>query len=292
MPSSKEDRLEQQRARREAVREKFHCHSPEEEKRRKEELGGRHKSRVAKKLKAVIASDNDEKRADLDAAIRSAFEKFPSLVNHEYRKCLPTFCGLPDALAELEIHPHKEQRIMKRARKEETDMTCTISHAWACTDGTAVRFSLVRGYDSHDRRAWPDYRRSPFTIACAYDRVDIARMLVVAFGCDPHIETGLILVDEDGDEWAWEMTGFDLTIEFGCVRTFEMLCEIGDTNPNATYAVGYAGFSQRECRMLCNKNQGNCLRVYPDDAEGAIESLEVYTGENHKCDCSFCVQNK
>ena len=85
MPSSKEDRLEQQRARREAVREKFHCHSPEEEKRRKEELGGRHKSRVAKKLKAVIASDNDEKRADLDAAIRSAFEKFPSLVNHEYR---------------------------------------------------------------------------------------------------------------------------------------------------------------------------------------------------------------
>jgi hypothetical protein len=291
MPSPHKRRLEQQRARRERGHEQFPWDSPGDLERRKKQTSGVHKSRVAKKIKAVIASNNDEKRADLDAATRSAFERFPSMVNHEYRKCLPTFCGLPGALAELEIHPHKEQRIMKRAREETKDMACTISHAQACIDGTVVRFSSVLGYDSHDRRAWPDYRRSPFTIACAYDRADIARALVVAFDCAPHIETGLVLVDEDGNERVWGMTGFDLTIEFGCIRTFEMLCEIGEFYPDATYAMEYAGLSQREHRTLCNRNRGNYLCVGPDDAEGAIESLEVYTGKNHDCDCSFCIRN-
>ena len=128
----------------------------------------------------------------------------------------------------------------------------------------------------------------------SHAHMTIARALVVEFDCASHMETGLVLVDEDGEEWPWDMTGFDLTIEFGCVRTFDMLCQVGDTYPTAIDAVEYVGLTQRECRTLCSRNESNRLCVGPDDTEAEIASLMGYVGEGGlcaRCDCDFCFRN-
>ena len=78
MLSNHRTRLDQQRARREAAFDKFPWDSPEDVNRRKKQLGLQHKSRVAKKIKAAIASDTDGKRSDLDAKPRSKTSKFTS----------------------------------------------------------------------------------------------------------------------------------------------------------------------------------------------------------------------
>ena len=41
-----------------------------------------------------------------------------------------------------------------------------------------------------------------------------------------NLESGLTLIDAHGKERDWGMTGFDLAVEFGCLETFEMLCEL------------------------------------------------------------------
>ena len=117
-------------------------------------------------------------------------------------------------------HPQRE---MKDARSKGGIGTCSISHVQTFSGEKPLKFCSIDGYESCFRRQWPNYRRSPFTAACAFDRSEIVRMLVVDFKCDlgqthlpsrGNVEDGLELVDERGQTCDWHMTGFDLTIEF------------------------------------------------------------------------------
>ena len=87
---------------------------------------------MAGKIKAVVMCDSDDKRPQLDAAVAAALEKFPSLVDFQYRKCTPTFRGLPDVFAALETEPHRGQRIMKRMRDEDKKGSAQTQQANYC----------------------------------------------------------------------------------------------------------------------------------------------------------------
>ena len=62
---------------------------------RAENLSRVHKSRLAHVVKQCIMCGANELTNRMTDAIRSAFKKHPSLINYEYRKCLPTFRGMP-----------------------------------------------------------------------------------------------------------------------------------------------------------------------------------------------------
>ena len=179
---------------------------------------------------------------------------------------------------------------MKPARDKDENAALLLRHSQAAVDGTSLSFPELKGYDSPFRKEWPDYRRSSFTLACALDRTEIVRMLIVTFSCASYMEGGLVLVDEDGEERDWAMTGFDLTIEFGCLATLELLCKLGSAHPDAVYAVEYSGLSHDECRALCKKNTGNRLHVESNPAD-ALEALRHYTTRECLLKCDFCAGN-
>jgi len=128
------------------------------------------------------------------------------------QKSLPTFSGLGSLFWDMQArHP---QLPMRNLRRDGRTNTCPIRHAQ--TRGhDEVSFTSIAGYGSCYRTAWPNYRRSPFTLACAFNRSAIVRALVVDFSCvldhNTNNEDGLVLIDEQGRERHWSMTGFDLT---------------------------------------------------------------------------------
>ena len=108
------------------------------------------------------------------------------------------------------------------------------------------------------------YRRTPFTLACAYNRREIVRALVVEFGCaldartnKVNEEEGLVLVDEHGNEREWRMTGLDLCIEFGSLETFDLLVTLESAHPLVTASAEYRGMSHAMRRALCKQNEKN-----------------------------------
>ena len=115
MPSSREKRVLQQRARRADAQAKVPRNSPEDRERRRKRLAYLHKSHVAASVKAAIICDSEEKKQRLDALVKIALQKFPSLVAYEYRGCLPTFCGMPAHLAEMQKRmPYRSMRDMQK----------------------------------------------------------------------------------------------------------------------------------------------------------------------------------
>ena len=161
-------------------------------------------------------------------------------------------------------------------------------------DGRTV-FCSIDGYDSHDRKRWPNYRRSAFTLACAFDRCKIVRALVVELHCELDIRTnyedGIVLIDENGHEREWIMTGFDLAIEFGSLDTLALLCELEKEHPGCAAAVHYAGRSHDECRTLCLRNVGNRPRSDFDPAE-VISAIRLWTDDSEAhctLKCGFCM---
>ena len=99
------------------------------------------------------------------------------------------------------------------------------------------------------------------SVACAFDRTEMVRMLVVQFHCNAHAaEQGLVLVDQHGTEHEWCMTGFDLAVEFGCLATLDLLCELSATHPHVIESIAYVGISHEDCRALCTRNVGNRLQ--------------------------------
>lgn len=291
MPSGHEDRMDQQRARREALQEKFPWDSPGDLQRRAKNKAQVHKSRVAGKIKALIMSDGKTERSQLDNAMRHALEKFPSLVDFEYRKCLPTFQGMPSMFAEMETR--SPQRVMRDMRRARTKLSWSLKHMRASIDSDADScLTEIIGYESQWRKDWPDYRRTPFSVACAFDRTEMVRMLVVQFHCNAHAaEQGLVLVDQHGTEHEWCMTGFDLAVEFGCLATLDLLCELSATHPHVIESIAYVGISHEDCRALCTRNVGNRLQPLWEPAF-VIRALELYTNTRNDCDCDFCTGNK
>ena len=187
--------------------------------------------------------------------LSEALSKFDVLVDYEYRNSIPTFLGMPDMFREMQqMNP---QRVMHDMRSHDKEMTWNMSHSKALHDGTAEKYCRLAGYDSQFRKEWPDYRQSPFSLACAFDRAEIVRALVVQFGCDCPMEHGLVLIAENGLEREWQMTGLDIAVEFGCVATFDLLCELGEAHPHAIKSIEYADVSHEDCRVLCMRNMGN-----------------------------------
>ena len=288
MPSGQFERLEQQRARREAERQRNPWDSATDISRREKALALRHKSRAADKLKAVIMCNSESDRVRLDAAICTAFRKFPSLINYPFRKCTPTFAGMPDLFSDMQRR-HPQRPMQDWLRKGQT-MSLTISHS-AVSHGHVLHFRRIEGFDSSSRKTWPNYRRSPFTLACAFNRTEIARALVVEFKCDlgvPNVEEGLVLIDAHGRERSWRMTGFDLTVEFGCLATFDMLCALENTHPHVTAAIEYAGMEHADLRALCKRNERN-KPTSQFDADAAVQGLELFA--THDCKCKFCASD-
>ena len=74
------------------------------------------------------------------------------------------------------------------------------------------------------------------------------------------MEHGLVLIDEDGLEREWRMTGLDLTVEFGCLATFDLLLELGNAHPRVLESVEYSDLSHEGCRVLCLRNMCNKLQ--------------------------------
>lgn len=222
MPSGREKRRQQQKARRTERREMFPLHSPKDLEVRKAGLALLHKSRIAACIKAVIMCTEKSVESELDEAVCKAFRKYRKMFEFEFRKCVPTFAGMPDFFFALQQLASPGVKLIQEARRQQPAISCTISHASAALHRTPARFDLVKGYESLDRRAWPDYRRSAFTMACAFDRSGIVRALIVDFDCSigcSNLEHGIVLIDQNGEERDWGMMGFDLAIEFGCLRT-------------------------------------------------------------------------
>ena len=142
MPSGQFERLEQQRARREAERQRNPWDSATDISRREKALALRHKSRAADKLKAVIMCNSESDRVRLDAAICTAFRKFPSLINYPFRKCTPTFVGMPDLFGDMQRrHP---QRPMQDWQRIGQTISLTICHA-AVLHGHGLNFRRIEG---------------------------------------------------------------------------------------------------------------------------------------------------
>ena len=289
MPSGQAKRLVQQRDRREDE-------TPAQKKQRlSANLSDTHRSRVANQLRLAIMADSKDHRARLDTAVCGLLRRWPSLANRVWRRNDPTFNGMPDLFGDMQSrHP---QLPMRDLRQEGKGVGMRIAHTQ--TFGyDEVKFTSIAGFTSAYRTAWPSYRRSPFTLACAFNRVEIVRSLVVEFSCArnfaANIEAGLVLIDEHGNERAWRMTGLDMCIEFGCLETFDLLVMLETAYPKVTASVEYRNISHAVRRALCKHNEKNKIasRV---DASRAAESLEYYTetgicAEESKCD--FCAGNK
>jgi hypothetical protein len=289
-------------ARKDARRDRREAESEEtKQKRRATNTADKHKSLVAAKLKAGIMADSSRDRDRLDAAVPGLLRKFGSLVNHTYQKCQPTFNGMPSLFSDMQV---RQPRLpMRDLRREGHTVSMTVCHTQ--TRGyDEVRFTSIRGYDSVYRAAWPNYRRTPFTLACAFDRPVIVRALVVDFQCKldcTTFEEGLVLIDDKGCERAWIMTGFDLTVEFGSLATFELLLALEHTHPQATASVEYYNIPHDDLRALCKHNQKNRLASCYD-ARITADTLEQITHGTHGigtewCDlngapCAFCAGNK
>ena len=283
MPSGREKRRQQQRARRAEHRKTFPWDSPEDLEMRKARLALLHKSRIAARIKAVIMCTDKSMESELDEAVCKAFRKYREMVDFEFRKCVPTFAGMPDFFFALQqpTSPGVNAKPQQRA------ISCTISHVSAALDRTPTRFDFVKGYESH-RRAWPDYRRSAFTMACAFDRSGIVRALIVDFDCSmgcSNLEHGIVLIDQNGGERDWGMTGFDLAIEFGCLRTLQLLFELEPKEPSVTFSIRHANISRDDCYDLCKKNVGNTLNsAYKPHV--VLGALRLWT--DNECECDFC----
>ena len=250
---------------------------------------------MAEKLKAAIMCDggNDAGRRRLDTAICDALRRFGSLVNYKYRKSVPTFQGMSELFGQMQ--ERAPQAAIRKMKREGETVSSRIHHFQVWRGEKEVRFSRIKGCDSSSRQAWPNYRRSLFTLACAFDRCEIVRALVVEFSCEldheTNIEDGLTLIDENGREREWHMTGFDLSIEFGCLATFEVLCALEHAHPGVAAAVEYAGLTHETCRALCKHHSKNKLESH-FDASGTAEALELFaSGQRqslHDCKCAFC----
>ena len=83
-----------------------------------------------------------------------------------------------------------------------------------------------------------------------------------------------MLIAENGLEREWQMTGLDIAVEFGCVATFDLLCELGEAHPHAIKSIEYADVSHEDCRVLCMRNMGNRPQAH-FDAERALDSLRL-----------------
>ena len=145
---------------------------------------------------------------------------------------------------------------------------------------------MVKGYELLDRTKWPDYRRSALTLACAFDRSDLVRALVVDFegSMASNLEYGIVLVSEDGQERVWEMSGFDVAIEFGCLKTLKLLCDLEQAHPYVTKTIEYANIAREDCFELCGQ-MGNKL----DSAYASRVVLSSLRGWTDKiCECRFC----
>jgi hypothetical protein len=290
-------------ARKDARRDRREAESEEtKEKRRATNTADKHKSRVAAKLKAGIMADSRRDRERLDAAVLGLLRKFGSLVNHVYQKCQPTFNGMPSLFSDMQV---RQPRLpMRDLRREGKPVSMTICHTQIYRHDE-VKFTSIAGYDSVYRAAWPNYRRTPFTIACAFDRPVIVRALVVDLQCkldhNTNQEEGLVLIDDKGAERAWIMTGFDLTVEFGCLATFELLLALEHSHPNAAAACEYYGMPHDDLRALCKHNKKNRLTSCYD-AKITADTLEEITHGTHGigtewCNlngapCAFCAGNK
>ena len=290
MPSKRLEKLQQQRSYR-LAESKQRPSSAACLKRREAKTASDHKSRVAKRLLDAIMCDSGRDKHQLDARIRATLSKYSSLVNHEYRKCMPTFNGMPSLFSEMQKrHP---QKLLKDARSKGIS-GCRIAHFQTLRSGKQVSFVRINGYDSCNRRQWPNYCRSLYTTACAFDRTDVVRMLVVDFkiGLETRSqEDGLELVNEHGGVREWAMTGFDLAIEFGSLATFDLLRGLADTYPGITSGIQYSKMPYADLRAICERNQKNRLTSC-FDAEFLAISLELDTANSNKCKCTFCDGNK
>ena len=266
-------------------------------KRRAANTADKHKSRVADKLRAAIMADSKRDRERLDVAVPCLLRKFGSLVDHVYQKSRPTFNGMPSLFSDMQV---RQPRLpMQTLRREGKPVAMTICHTQTYGHDE-VKFTSIAGYDSVYRTAWPNYRRSPFTLACAFDRPVIVRALVVDLQCkldhNTNHEEGLVLIDEKGNRRAWMMTGLDLTVEFGSLATFELLLALEHTHPDVTAAVEYYGMPHDDLRALCKHNQKNKLTSCYD-AKIAADALEAMTHRTIGigtawCSCDFCAGNK
>ena len=292
MPSGQVKRLVQQQDRRADE-------TPSQKRqRRNANLSDKHRSRVAIHLRTGIMADSKDDRARLDAAVCGLLRKWPSLARRVWTKNHPTFNGMPDVFGDMQKrHPQLPMRDLRRGA---SGVCMRIAHTQA-TDSGEVKFTSIAGYDSIYRTAWPSYRRTPFTLACAYNRREIVRALVVEFGCaldartnKVNEEEGLVLVDEHGNEREWRMTGLDLCIEFGSLETFDLLVTLESAHPLVTASAEYRGMSHAMRRALCKQNEKNKIASCAD-ASRAAEGLEFYTEDticigDSKCD--FCAGNK
>ena len=289
MPSNGLERLKQQRARR---AEQAKLPSGSSTKKQEATTANLHKSRMACRILDAIMCDSGRDRYQVDKAIQEALRKYSSLVHHVYRKCMPTFNGMPSLFTEMQKrHP---QRPMRDKRLKGDTTACHITHVQTCHSGHELHFCRINGYSTCFRKQWPNYRRSLFTVACAFDRSAVVRMLVEEFKCDldkdgMNEEDGLVLVDKNGNERKWQMTGFDLAIEFGCVRTFDLLCALSKTYPSLTATFEYADTPIADLREMCKLNHENRLTSY-FDAEKIATALGMMTDDS--CKCAFCAGNK
>ena len=112
----------------------------------------------------------------------------------------------------------------------------------------------------------------------------IVRALVVDFQWKPDcatFEEGFVLIDDKGCERSWIMTGFDLTVEFGSLATFELLLALEHTHPQATASSEYYNIPYDDPRALCKHNQKNRLtscydaRITADTLQRQFQDLGV-----------------
>ena len=57
----------------------------------------------------------------------------------------------------------------------------------ALSDGRASKFVRLHGFESRARRAWLDYQRAMFALACAFDCRSIVCTLVTEFGVNTRV---------------------------------------------------------------------------------------------------------
>ena len=135
-----------------------------------------------------------------------------------------------------------------------------LCHACASMDGRVSKIVRIHGFKSGACRAWSDYRRSLFTLACALDLRNIVRMLVTELGVNTRVrESGLVLTNDPGLLHTWDMSRLDLCIEFGCERTLELLFKLSAQYPHTVLLQQYSAYSLQDCANLCHRNRSNKL---------------------------------
>ena len=126
-----------------------------------------------------------------------------------------------------------------------------LCHACASMDGRVSKIVRIHGFKSGACRAWSDYRRSLFTLACALDLRNIVRMLVTELGVNTRVhESGLVLTNDPGLLHAWDMSRLDLCIEFGCERTLELLFKLSAQYPHTVLLQQYSAYGLQDCANL------------------------------------------